>query len=123
VSSLVGRAGEKLVAERLEASGWAVLERNWRTRRGEIDIIALDGDSIVFVEVKTWPMGFEDDLEVAIGPVKRKRIVETAKCFLGTHRKYNGMYVRFDVVLVRSDPLGEGSLRVRHLKDAFSERV
>lgn len=122
-TSQVGRAGETQVSERLSASGWSVLERNWRTRRGEIDIIALDGDTIVFVEVKTWPRGSMSDLELSVGPVKQKRILETAKCFLGTHRKYSGMYVRFDVIFVSSDPLEGGAFRFRHLKDAFSERV
>lgn len=99
----------------LETSGWKILARNWRTRRGEIDIIALDADSIVFIEVKTWPHGVVDDLDFVIDRRKRKRMVETAKCFLDTHRQYNGMYVRFDVMLVDSG--------VHHLKDAFSERV
>lgn len=110
-----GRAGEELVAGMLETSGWKILARNWRTRRGEIDIIALDADSIVFIEVKTWPHGAPDDLDFVIDRRKRKRMVETAKCFLDTHRQYNGMYVRFDVMLVDSG--------VHHLKDAFSERV
>jgi len=123
VSPNIGRAGEALIAERLSASGWTVLERNWRTRTGEIDIIALDGDTIVFVEVKTWPRGLERDLELAVGPLKQRRITETAKCFLGTHRKYSGMYVRFDVIFLGTDPLGDGPPRIRHLKDAFSERV
>jgi Predicted endonuclease distantly related to archaeal Holliday junction resolvase len=76
----------------------------------------------VFIEVKTWPRGREEDLELVIGNAKQKRMTETAKCFLGTHRQYSGMYVRFDVILVSSDPLAGGSLRYRHLKDAFSER-
>ncbi len=118
-----GKAGEESVARALESSGWAIVARNWRTRRGEIDIIGLDGESIAFVEVKTWPHGQEADLEFVIGAVKRQRMVETAKCFLNTHRQYNGMYVRFDVILVRSDPLVGDGLRMHHLKDAFSERV
>jgi len=113
--SRVGRDGESLVAAKLAAEGWLVIARNWRTRSGEIDIIAIETDTLVFIEVKTWPNGDALDLERAIGRTKRKRIVETAKCFLDTHRQYNGMYVRFDVVLVNSV--------VRHLKDAFSERV
>lgn len=111
----VGMDGEEFVAKSLEADGWELVARNWRTRRGEVDIIALERDTIVFIEVKTWPHGEACDLELAIGSVKRKRIVETAKCFLNTHRQYNGMYVRFDVVLVDSG--------MHHLKDAFSERV
>jgi putative endonuclease len=121
--SETGRLGEEQAARDLSRSGWAILARNWRTRRGEIDIIALDGDTIVFVEVKTWPHGAEDDLAIAIGPAKRKRMAETAKCFLDTHRQYNGMYARFDVILASSVPNADGTYRFRHLRDAFSERV
>lgn len=122
-SAETGRAGEEQAALELSGEGWAILGRNWRTRRGEIDIIGLDGDTIVFVEVKTWPHGTDDDLALAIGPLKRKRIAETAKCFLDTHRQYSGMYVRFDVILASSAPRADGGYRFRHLRDAFSERV
>ena len=118
-----GRAGEESVARALEGSGWAIVARNWRTRRGEIDIIGVDGESIAFVEVKTWPRGEEADLELVIGAVKRQRMVETAKCFLDTHRQYSGMYVRFDVILASSAPRADGGYRFRHLRDAFSERA
>lgn len=110
-----GRAGEELVARTLAGQGWEIIARNWRTRQGEIDIIAREKDAIVFIEVKTWPHGEQADLELVIGERKQKRMAETAKCFLGAHRQYNGMYVRFDVVLVDSG--------MHHLKDAFSERV
>ena len=118
-----GRSGETLVAALLEREGWTIVERNWRTRRGEIDILAVESDTLVFIEVKTWPHGSPADLDLVIGSAKRKRMVETAKCFLDTHRQYNGMYIRFDVVLVGADPSRDGLLRYHHLKDAFSERV
>lgn len=118
-----GRIGERLCCDMLTRSKWAIVGRNWRTRRGEIDIIGVDGDTIVFVEVKTWPRGRAFDLERAIGPVRRKRLVETAKCFLDTHRQYSGMYVRFDVILIESDPRDEASVLYHHLKDAIAERA
>ena len=118
-----GRRGEIRVSASLENAGWTIVSRNWRTRRGEIDIIALESDTLVFIEVKTWPRGQERDLDLVIGFGKQKRMVETAKCFLDTHRQYNGMYIRFDVILVTSDPLRDEPLVFRHLKDAFSERV
>lgn len=118
-----GRSGESLVSALLERDGWTIVGRNWRTRRGEIDILAIEADTLVFIEVKTWPRGSPADLDLVIGSAKRKRMVETAKCFLDTHRQYNGMYIRFDVVLVGADPSRDGSLRYHHLKDAFSERV
>jgi len=62
-----GAEGEALAAGYLEKEGWTVLSRNWRTRRGEIDIIALEADTLVFIEVKTWPRGEAEDLELVIG--------------------------------------------------------
>ncbi|WP_062287244.1 YraN family protein [Demequina phytophila] len=53
VKDEVGRYGEELVARRLVADGWEVLERNWRCALGEVDIVAREGDEVVFVEVKT----------------------------------------------------------------------
>ena len=100
-----------------------LIARNWRTRLGEIDIIALEADVLVFIEVKTWPHGCPEDLDLVIGCSKQKRMVETAKCFLAAHRQYNGMYVRFDVIFVSSDPVQGELLEFHHLKDAFSERV
>lgn len=123
LSHTIGQAGEIEIAFHLEKNGWVILAQNWRTRRGEIDIIALETDSLVFIEVKTWPHGQESDLDFVIGYNKQKRMVETAKCFLDTHRQYNGMYVRFDVVFVSSDPVKGELLKFHHLKDAFSERV
>lgn len=49
----LGALGEQFATDHLEGLGWHILDRNWRCRRGEIDIIARDGDSVVFVEVKT----------------------------------------------------------------------
>jgi putative endonuclease len=50
----IGRQGEDLAARFLEEKGMELLARNFRSRRGEIDLIALDGDTLVFAEVKTW---------------------------------------------------------------------
>ena len=118
-----GRGGEMRISGYLSDNGWQVLSQNWRTRRGEIDIIAIEADTLVFIEVKTWPYGQSLDLDLVIGYSKQKRIVETAKCFLDTHRQYNGMYVRFDVIFVSSSPVQGELLKFHHLKDAFSERV
>lgn len=114
-------SGEEFVSNWLISNGLTLVERNWRTRRGEIDIIALDSQIIIFVEVKTWPHGQFFDLELVIDFHKRKRMVETAKCFLHTHRQYNGMYVRFDVILLTTDPSRVSVPSIHHFKDAFSE--
>jgi putative endonuclease len=93
-----------------------IVARNVRSPRGEVDIVALDGDTLVFVEVKTWAVyGFED-LRFGVDRKKQQRIIETAKYFLAGHREYNCMAVRFDVIFI-----GPGS--ITHLASAFMERV
>ena len=121
MTSDLGRRGEDFVASWLSQAGWTIRERNWRTRRGEIDLIASSPEgSLVFIEIKTWPHGSIDDLERVIDFAKRKRMIETAKCFLATHRQYSGMYIRFDVILVQSVPEA-AQPRVYHITDAFAE--
>jgi putative endonuclease len=111
-----GREGENRAAAALEARGMRILARNFRSRSGEIDIIALEKDTLVFVEVKTWDhYGFEA-LRWGINEKKQRRIIETAKYFLLEHRKYNGMAIRFDVVFI-------GPQDIVHLASAFMERV
>ncbi len=111
-----GRDGEAAAAAELEARGYRIVARNFRSRSGEVDLIALDGDTLVFVEVKAWTRFGIEDLEYSITARKRGRIIETAKFFLATHREYNSMAVRFDIVFI-----GEAGLR--HLASAFTERV
>jgi putative endonuclease len=99
-SSAKGRAGEEVAASFLEADGWSIVARNLRWKGGEIDIIARRGGVIAFTEVKSWDSMGPEELARAIGPDKRRRIVETAKIFLSRHREYNDWSVRFDVILV-----------------------
>jgi putative endonuclease len=111
-----GREGENRAAEALEGKGMTILARNFRSRTGEIDIIAREEETIVFVEVKTWSRyGFED-LGLGINEKKQRRIIETAKYFLLEHREYNEMALRFDVIFI--SPTG-----IVHLASAFMERV
>ncbi len=106
-SAAKGRAGEDLAAAFLEGEGWAIAARNFRWRGGEIDIAATRGGVIAFVEVKSWEFLGPEELERAIGPDKRRRIVETSKIFLSRHREYNDWSVRFDVILVRGGAVVE----------------
>ncbi len=121
-----GKAGEDFVAEKLVSEGWRLVARNWRRRAGEIDIIGVDGDTLVFVEVKTWPCGWQDDLEYVINPVKRRRMIRLAECFVSENPEYAGNLIRFDVVFTGFNP-GKGSSlrsareRTVHLRNAFTE--
>jgi putative endonuclease len=110
-----GREGEEKAAAALEKSGMSIIARNVRFKSGEIDLVARDGDKMVFVEVKAWTAyGFED-LRLGIDKKKQRRIIETAKFFLAAHREYNCMAVRFDVVFI-------GPETVTHLTSAFMEQ-
>jgi len=112
----LGKKGEDQAALTLEAAGMSIIARNFRSKRGEIDIIALDGETVVFIEVKAWSAFGIENLSYSLGPKKQGKIIETAKYFLSIHRQYNGRAVRFDVVFV-------GKEAVTHLASAFMERV
>ena len=111
-----GRAGEEAAALHLEKKGMRILERNFRSRIGEVDIIALDGETIIFAEVKTWSSFGIENLEQSLDIKKRHKIIETAKYFLSVHRKYRYMVIRFDVIFI--SPEG-----ITHLESAFTECV
>jgi len=98
----LGKSGENLACAELERRGYAILERRYRTRFGEIDVIARDGDTIVFVEVKAR-MGEEfGGGAAAITRWKQRRVAQMAVDYLSRHRLHNGP-CRFDVVTVDFD--------------------
>ena len=117
-----GRAGEAAAASFLEKKGMRILEKNFRSRFGEVDIIALDGETVVFVEVKTWTILGIDALEQALSTRKRHKIIETSKFFLSLHREYRYMAIRFDVIFI-SPKWPEGTQKLTHLASAFTEGV
>lgn len=117
----IGKKGETIAAEWLEQNGYAILARNWRNRTGEIDIIAQEDGCIVFVEVKTLPHTNIEDLDIIINKKKRTKICQTAKHFLVNNRKYNTMYIRFDVIILQSNPFLTQPPEIVHLKDAFGD--
>lgn len=116
----MGNRGEALALGYLLKKGYAPVERNYRTRRGEIDLILNDGNTLVFVEVKLRRgTGFGDPLE-AVTPRKQARIRLIAEQYLAEKGEdfADGFdAIRFDVVgilLPRS-----GSPEVSHVEDAF----
>ena len=112
-----GRAGEDRSASYLQDVGYQILFQNWRTRTGEIDIIAFKEPFLVFVEVKTLPHGNLAMLDQVLGKIKRKRIIETAKYFVHKYRQYSNSYMRFDVLIVDMPGLPP----LYHIENAFSE--
>jgi putative endonuclease len=111
-----GRAGEDAAALFLKEKGMDIITRNFRHRGGEVDIIAAEADTLVFIEVKTWSAYGIDALEQGLNAKKQRRIIETAKYCLSSHRKYRYMAIRFDIVFIA--PQG-----ITHIASAFMERV
>jgi putative endonuclease len=111
----LGRQGETLACEELERLGYAIVARGYRTRAGEIDIIASDAGSVVFVEVKTrLDLSFGDPVD-AVTPQKQQRVVAMATDYVARHN-LDDTPCRFDVVTV--DALIEPP-RITVYKDAF----
>ena len=116
-TKIIGNEGEKRAAAYLVSKGFEIIERNWRTNRGEIDIIAYKNDVLVFVEVKTLPNGTLDMIQRELNYQKRERILKTSKRFLLNHRQYSNSYIRFDVIVIDMPGLEP----VYHIENAFSE--
>lgn len=97
----------------LRAKGYKIIERRYRTKVGEVDIIALDGDYVVFVEVKARPT--LDEALFSITPKMRGRISEAAMAFLAEHPNYTMRPMRFDVMAVKLP------FTIRHMENAFMD--
>lgn len=99
-----GRAAEDTAAAHLRSIGYQIIARNFRGRRGEIDLIARDGPTIVFVEVKARRAGPSESF-AAVDARKRRRLVRTAMEYVAK-RRLVGVSARFDVVAVTLDAAG-----------------
>lgn len=106
----LGERGEQRALRFLKEQGYRVITRNYRWRGGEIDIIARDGNTLAFIEVKTRSDERFAPAEEALTPRKRERLIRTAKCYIARYRP--GTDLRFDVVAIVGD-------EVRLYKDAF----
>ncbi|WP_432511711.1 YraN family protein [Kineococcus sp. SYSU DK001] len=110
----VGRYGERVAARWLTEAGMTVVERNWRCRRGEIDILARDGDVLVVCEVKTRRSSRAGTPAEAVTPRKLARLQDLAAEWLSARPGAAPGGVRFDVVAVV--PAERGPARVEHLR-------
>ncbi|MDR2783509.1 MAG: YraN family protein [Treponema sp.] len=114
--SKAGRQGEERAARVLEKAGLKIIARNARSPYGEIDLIALEEETVVFVEVKSWTSFGMEDLRDSVGRKKQLRIIETAKDFLTKHSEFDGFSIRFDVVFISPQ-------KVAHIPSAFVEET
>ena len=108
----IGTAYEDLACEHLQAQGMLILARNYRVRLGEIDIVALDGDELVFVEVKYRASLDFGGAEYAIPLSKQRTIWKVAQCYMKQNRYRSDAFCRFDAVLVNG-------MDVIHIKNAW----
>jgi len=97
--SVLGKAGETLAAEYLRQSGYTVLERNYRSRSGEIDIIAKQGKTLVFAEVKTRKSASFGSPAAAVTVKKQAQISRVAQEYLARENLFDRP-ARFDVIAV-----------------------
>lgn len=101
----LGKLGEDLACRELLRRGYAILDRRYRTRIGELDIVARDGETVVFVEVKARRSGRCGAPAEAVGPLKRRKLVQMAVDYVA-HRRLERLPCRFDVVTVEVGPAG-----------------
>ncbi len=112
----LGAVGERAAERFLVRARYVILARNYRCRQGEVDLIALDGCTVVFVEVKARRgPGWGTPIE-AVTPFKQRRLVRVAEHFLARHR-LAGRAVRFDIVGVR---FAAGAAVCELVRGAFS---
>jgi putative endonuclease len=116
----LGVAGEQLAAEHLDRLGYRVIERNYRTRWGELDIVAFDGRTLIFCEVKSRRAGGRagSPLE-AVNPAKRSQVRRMAGRWLVERRERPYAEVlRFDAIGVSFDTAGR-LIALEHIEGAF----
>lgn len=109
-----GRLGEDLAVEYLTGKGYEILERNWRNRHKEIDIIAKDGEMLVIVEVKTRQSDAYGEPDVAVTRQKQRLLIYAANAYL--FRNNLDVETRFDIISI---VFKEGKPVIEHIQDAF----
>lgn len=113
----LGQWGENVAAHHLTAEGYEIVARNWRTGRGEIDLIAQAGATLVFVEVKTRRGQGMGTPEEALTPAKAKKLFQLAQTYL-YENEIDDVAWRIDLVAVELDNAGK-LLRCEHIPNAL----
>jgi len=111
----LGRKGEELAKQHLENAGYEILDENWRFGKAEVDLIAYQNKTIIFVEVKTRTGNAFGEPEDFVDAAKQTLLVSAADKFIEL-MDFNGE-VRFDIVAILFDQ--QGNYRLNHIQDAF----
>ncbi len=117
--SAVGRKAEDAVVRHLWWQGYRILERNYRTRSGEVDIIAQKGDTVAFVEVRSKREGSEVAPKDTVTRSKERRIDAAASAYLKA-RRLTHVSVRYDIAEVWTNERGRPA-RISVLEGAFGD--
>tara|TARA_B100000809_G_scaffold139329_2_gene136959 strand:+ start:3361 stop:3723 length:363 start_codon:yes stop_codon:yes gene_type:complete len=113
--NILGEKGEGLAKEYLEKLGYEVVASNWRERKFEIDLIAIDNQEIVFVEVKTRSTSFFGNPEEAVTLKKQQHLINGADFYIQENEI--DLECRFDIIAII---LNSNQEEVKHIKAAFS---
>ena len=115
-TKILGQQGETAAADFLRTRGYSIEARNFRTKLGEIDIVATCQGQFVFIEVKTRRTATYGTPAQAVDYRKQQKIISVAECYL-RQKKLSDVPCRFDVIEVYAS--GQGSWHIEHIEDAF----
>ncbi len=114
----LGREGEDAAIAYLKDKGYRIIQKNFRSKLGEIDIIAQQKETVVFIEVKSRASHQFGHPFSAITPAKQRKIIQVAQSFLAKHRLMENP-ARFDVVGLTIDPDASKAFQIELLENAF----
>ena len=115
----LGNRGEDIAQDHLEEIGYTILHRNWRYKKAELDLVALDGDTLVFVEVKTRSYVYLGQPEESVNYRKQNLLVSAAAAYM--HEYEQEWAYRFDVISIIKET--NQRFHIKHLLDAFEPLI
>jgi putative endonuclease len=115
---ILGKIGEDLACDELERRGYEIVARRYRQKGGELDIVARDGGTLVFVEVKAREGRDFGEAAEAVTVTKRRRIARLALAYVARHG-LTASPCRFDVVSIHLDAAGNGEPAIEVIQNAF----
>jgi len=116
-NQVVGARAEQLALDHMIENGLRCLHRNFNCRFGEIDLIMLDRECLVFGEVRFRTANRFSSAALSVGPTKQRKLILAAQYFLRGRKQYANSVMRFDVVAI--DSAAQGQYTIQWLKDAF----
>jgi putative endonuclease len=102
----------------LETKGWRILAQNWRCRMGELDLVALDGNCVVFVEVRTRQSARFGTAAESVDWRKQKKVRQVAVAYLSSNRVFCAHRFRFDMISIQMPENGQAPV-LEHIENAF----